>query len=244
MLAPWVALCWCLLLPAVVDGWSRSAVICRSRAASEPAASEPVASVRVCSATDAKAVIELCYSEYATADDPVDNAFLGALLRWGWRARLARPEEHCVLGAFDAGALVGVVELSFRPDDTLAPPVPPPALFEALARRGGGGGGAPYVSNLLVATDRRRRGIARDLMDAAEARAGETGHGRVTLHVDASAAPAAAALYENRGYAVVRKRPAFEGLMAAGATDAPQLSYMIKQLTPERPGGRGASVAK
>ena len=37
-----VARCVCLLfLPAVVDGWSRSAVICRSRAASEPAASEP-----------------------------------------------------------------------------------------------------------------------------------------------------------------------------------------------------------
>ena len=126
--------------------------------------------MRACAASDASAVIALCYREYAAPDDPVDNAFLGALLRWGWRARLARPARHCVLGAFDGGGeLVGLVELSLRPDDTLAPPVPPPAFVEALARAGGaargGGSESPYVSNLLVARARRRRGIARALMD-------------------------------------------------------------------------------
>ena len=39
-------------------------------------------------------MIALCYREYAAPDDPVDNAFLGALLRWGWRARLARPARE------------------------------------------------------------------------------------------------------------------------------------------------------
>ena len=102
------------------------------------------------------------------------------------RARLARQErgEGVYLGAWLSERPAGHVWLEWVPeaDGTAPRPVDCPRLVD-----------------LFVVTDLRSRGIGTRLMEAAEGRAGERGHGCAGLDVGVDN-PRAHALYLRRGY--------------------------------------------
>jgi len=68
--------------------------------------------------------------------------------------------------------------------------------------------GEGYITNIAVLPEYRRQGIARALLEAAEAGAGERGCAFLTLEVRASN-QAAAALYGKMGYTVTGERKSF-----------------------------------
>ena len=168
--------------------------------------------LRRCGPADRASIVALSQAEFGP-----DDAVLRWLLNWGYRERLARPDDDTVVfGAFETTVetetLVGFAELSLQPLEVLPPPIPlPRGLKRWLAC-------APYVTNVLVAPASRRRGHAAALVAACEARAaawaeetpapgGEgaddaAGRRLVTLHLDPADEPARA-LYERLGYGPV-----------------------------------------
>ena len=84
-----------------------------------------------------------------------------------------------------------------------------------------------YVSNLSVRSERRRRGLARNLMDAAEAQAREWGCTAVALHVDVSDAPVVA-FYRGLGYRLVYVEP--EWVRYASLRPKVRLQLMLKRI--------------
>ena len=84
-----------------------------------------------------------------------------------------------------------------------------------------------YVSNLSVRSERRRRGLARNLMDAAEAQAREWGCTAVALHVDVSDAPVVA-VSRGLGHRLVYVEP--EWVRYASLRPKVRLQLMLKRI--------------
>ncbi len=97
----------------------------------------------------------------------------------------ADPSHYCCLGAWFHQELVGALELSLRHLSG----VPQPGI-------------QPYVSNLAVLPQWRRRGIAQKLLQGAEAVALTWGYQALHLHVLESN-PAARRLYDKLDYRVL-----------------------------------------
>ena len=97
-----------------------------------------------------------------------------------WRNSLAAADrgERIVLGAFDAGDLIGTV--------TLLLDVPPNQLHRA------------EIAKMMTRISHRGRGVARVLMRAAEKRA--IARGRTLLVLDTAVEGGAAGLYEGLGF--------------------------------------------
>jgi ribosomal protein S18 acetylase RimI-like enzyme len=95
------------------------------------------------------------------------------------------PRHYCCLGAWWGATMVGALEISLR--DLSG--VPQPGLH-------------PYVSNLAVLPQWRRRGVAQQLLTGAEAVALAWGYQALHLHVLESN-PAARHLYEKMEYRVL-----------------------------------------
>jgi len=84
-----------------------------------------------------------------------------------------------------------------------------------------------YVSNLSVRPERRRKGVARELMAAAEAQAKRWGCTAVALHVDVGDAPVVA-LYREMGYRLVYVEPNW--VRYASLRPKVRLQLMLKRI--------------
>jgi ribosomal protein S18 acetylase RimI-like enzyme len=128
--------------------------------------------------------------------DPLDPQVAIAF----WERALAEAERggRIVLGAFDGEALVGTVSVLLD--------LPPNQPHRA------------EIGKMIVRVSHRGRGIARDLMRAAEAHA--VARGRTLLVLDTAAIGGASGLYERLGFTYLGTIPDFALLPHGGLTGA------------------------
>ena len=107
-----------------------------------------------------------------------------------------------------------------------------PGFFEQAKPRGLS---LCYVSNVSVDKDHRRRGLATQLLEEAEATAREWGCRSMVLHVD-SAEPGGVRLYERASYRTVSLEPVWMPLVQL--RPSVRLLLMAKRVRPRavRPG--------
>ena len=101
------------------------------------------------------------------------------LLTVGFWIRLCR-DDHSILTCKDASNdLIGYVEVSPQPAGEVSGPFPLPKWAKGLM-----GPLTPYLANLLVRPDARRRGVGGALVVACEQEAASWGDGVLGLHHD------------------------------------------------------------
>lgn len=146
----------------------------------------------------------------------------------------ADARRHALLIALDASEIVGCVEIGLlRVPAALVCANPADAWAERDQTLVGTDADeerprTPYIGNLAVKRDARRRGVASTLVRAAEEAARGWGNDSVVLHVDARN-ESAAKLYRRMGYACSVREP--EWYPAVGRV---QRLFLVRELDEER----------
>ena len=147
--------------------------------------SERAETMRVGDMRDLGALIDLAQAEFQKDyESGVERGALRFLLWMGFFLRLSNDDtkDHTVVIYEVNGKIKGMVELSAQPLNSPASAVPPPKWFKTRQGRL-----YPYLSNLLVASDSRKKGIGRKLVNFCEKRVRQQwADDSVTLHFDAS----------------------------------------------------------
>lgn len=171
-------------------------------------------------------IVDMAHAEFGKAySDPVSRFGLRSVLFLGFFLRLTYgvDADHSVYCCRDGGGdLVGVVELSLQPYGKLAGPIPPPPF--AKAALGGDRPLRPYLSNLLVAPSRRKRGLGAALVRKCETETARWGFSRLALHHDRDDAPLTR-FYEKFGFRTEADAPAF-------LVDGFMLQFVAKPISP------------
>jgi GNAT superfamily N-acetyltransferase len=130
--------------------------------------------------TDLSSIVALAQAEFGKDyTDPVSKFGLLTLLTVGFWIRLCR-DDHSILTCKDASNdLIGYVEVSPQPAGEVSGPFPLPKWAKGLM-----GPLTPYLANLLVRPDARRRGVGGALVVACEQEAASWGDGVLGLHHD------------------------------------------------------------
>lgn len=106
--------------------------------------------------------------EFATAyeDDPLSSLAFKANMWIGLYLRLSygEPRDHTILLCERRGELCGMVEISMQPRYSTPSPMPMPVWIKEYSKDL-----SPYLSNLLVDKNYRRRGIGKTLVKECEA---------------------------------------------------------------------------
>ena len=129
---------------------------------------------------DLSSIVTLAKAEFGKDyTDPVSKFGLLTLLTVGFWIRLCR-DDHSILTCKDASNdLIGYVEVSPQPAGEVSGPFPLPKWAKGLM-----GPLTPYLANLLVRPDARRRGVGGALVVACEQEAASWGDGVLGLHHD------------------------------------------------------------
>jgi ribosomal protein S18 acetylase RimI-like enzyme len=111
---------------------------------------------------------------------------------------------HSVIGIKDLkrNALVGFVDLSLQTSDGSLDALRPLSLKDRMTQHKGKL--APYLCNLLIVPEYRRKGLATELVNACVDEAQRWGHSSICLHVDPTC-NAALSLYIRNGFMPQRK---------------------------------------
>lgn len=187
--------------------------------------------VRYIEKKDLNAVVQLCLREYgsyppskSSRDDPIsswiqdkmndfDNFIFSFVVLLGIGQRVERreqsdidasiPHDHNVICISELDSdgnerIFGMAEVSLQipdPSKTSPPFVVPSLLKKVLGYQ------KPYISNVLITNEYRRKGYSKVLMAACEGIATQWGFDEVYLHVDASSSGTTAQnLYIGNGY--------------------------------------------
>ena len=142
---------------------------------------------------DLSSIVTLAQAEFGKDyTDPVSKFGLLTLLTVGFWIRLCR-DDHSILTCKDASNdLIGYVEVSPQPAGEVSGPFPSQNGPQAM------GPLTPYLANLLVRPDARRRGVGGALVVACEQEAASWGDGVSGLHHDRTDREARAILQEAR----------------------------------------------
>ena len=106
------------------------------------------------------------------------------------RRLLGKNPKYCCLGAWCNDELVGTLEIGMRRTSSASRPDYPAEKSRS-----------PYIANLAVLPDWRRKGVATKLLSGAEGVAASWGSDRIFLHV-LETNKAAQRLYLNAGYRI------------------------------------------
>lgn len=134
-------------------------------------------------------IVDLAHAEFGKAyGDPVSRFGLRSVLTVGFFLRLTYglDDDHRVICCRDgeSGDLLGLVEVSMQPYGNLAGPMPPPQWVKRAIGEINDQPLQPYLSNLLVAPERRKAGIGGALVRACEREAARWDMPRIALHHD------------------------------------------------------------
>lgn len=123
---------------------------------------------------------------------------------------IKNPRPHTLLLAEHEDEILGCVEIGLLPSPSSIAEGDIARVWANLRETAGKTGrkGTPYIGNLAVKPNHRRRGVASRLVDAAEREASDWGAISVSLHVDARNADAQT-LYRRRGYSCRVREPAW-----------------------------------
>jgi len=138
----------------------------------------PSFELRIGELRDLPALVSVAHAEFQEQhESPLERQALWVVLCLGFSLRLMS-DESVVVVAEEAGSLKGMAELSMQPSGEPAPAVPLPDWMKREPL-------TPYISNLLVTSDARRRGLGKQLVAFCERTAQrDWGLSTVALHFD------------------------------------------------------------
>ena len=137
--------------------------------------------LRIAELEDVEKVVAVAHAEFAKEyDTNLEKMALRVLLWLGFYLRLRNVDDHKIILYAARGDIKGMGALSVQPTGRPAPAVPTPRWLKSLF----GGPLLPYISNLLVTSDFRRRGLGRALVRRCERLAAEDSDS-ISLHFDA-----------------------------------------------------------